>query len=342
MPSSATSAQRLSLLFLAIATAVYTASLVLAGQLPQLANAGRVAIGMTLDMVVVVPAAFYWLVIRRRGWPGLTVVPVLMLSALAASRVLPADHQQPLHLVESLGIPLELGLIAWIVWRAARALRDARSDTAADPPEQWQRAALEVTGSRHLAAVLAAEIAVVYYGLASWRARPHQPAGMHAFTQHRKSGHAGMVFALLLVMAAEGIGAHLLLTLWSPIAAWIVTAGTAYTALWLIADYRATVLRPILVSEDALHLRAGFRCNLRLSRKDVAAITRRKPDFGKHSRNLTFLGTPTRWLTLKEPLAAQGPYGLKRTVRAVGIAPDQAEELDRVLAGWVEEERAGE
>ena len=44
------------------------------------------------------------------------------------------------------------------------------------------------------------------------------------------------------------------------------------------------------------------------------------------------VGTPTRWLTLSEPMWAQGPYGFRRRVRALGIETDAAEEFDRSLA----------
>jgi hypothetical protein len=55
-------------------------------------------------------------------------------------------------------------------------------------------------------------------------------------------------------------------TTWSTLAAWIFTMGNVYGALWLIADYRPTVLRPILVSDDGVLIRAGLRGSVRVSR----------------------------------------------------------------------------
>jgi hypothetical protein len=132
-------------------------------------------------------------------------------------------------------------------------------------------------------------------------------------------------------MTVEGLAVHVLLYQWSALVAWIFTIGTVYGALWLIADYRATVLRPILVSDEGIVIRAGFRCTLRVPHACVVGVGPTKPAYGEECLNLTFLGTSTRWLTLSEPMQALGPYGFRRRVRAIGIEPDTAEEFDRAL-----------
>lgn len=319
------------ILFVGLVVAVYSAALSLVGWLPYLDRAGTVAAGMTVDMVVVVPAAFYLLVVRRRGLPVVTLVPVVVLSVLAASRVLPADRQQLLSAFEHLAAPIELAILGWIAWRSAKALGRARKDATADPLQQLQQGAYEVTGSRLATSVLASELAVVYYALGSWRARPHVPEGTSGFTHHLRSGHFGIVLAFLVILASEGLAMHLLLLRWSVLVAWIFTISSVYSALWAIADYRATVLRPILVTEESIVIRAGFRFALVVPRESIVEVGREKPDFGRKSRNLTLLSIPTRWLTLSQPMLAEGPYGLRRPVRAVGIEPDDPEAFDRAL-----------
>jgi len=136
-----------------------------------------VAAGLTLDLIVVVPLAYYLLIVRRRGVPVVTLAPVVVLSVLAAGWILPPEHQKPLRILEVLAVPLELGVIGWVGWRAARAFRRARRDDALDPIERLRRAAFEVTRNDRAAAVLAMEAAVFYYAIGSWWARPHAPAG---------------------------------------------------------------------------------------------------------------------------------------------------------------------
>lgn len=318
--------------FLGVAAGIYAAALAVASQLPYLeARVDAVAIALTLDLVVVIPVAFYALLVRPRQWPIVTIAPVFILSLLAASRGLPADHQATLHALEALAVPIELGLLGWIGWRAARAVRDARTHADRDPVERIRRVALGLTHNERAAAILATEVAIVSYGIGFWRARPHAPAGTAAFTHYRRSGHAGMVLGFILVMAVEGLAVHLLLQTWSALAAWIFSIGNAYGALWLIADYRMTVLRPILVSGDGVVIRAGLRCSLRVPPEQIAEVGRVRPAFGKQSVNLTFLGSPTHWLTFTEEIEAEGPYGFRRCVRAVGLEPDAAADFERAV-----------
>lgn len=332
MHSAAAHGRAWPLLFVGIVTGVYATALAVVGQLSHMeARAGAVAVALTLDLVVVVPLAFYLLVVRRRALPIVTLVPILVLSVLGASRVIPAGHQQMLRLLEALALPMELALVGWIGWRAARALREACRDATADPIEQLGHAAFELTRSRRVAAVIASEIAVFWYAIGSWRARAHAPVGAIAFSHHRRSGHAGIVLAFILVLAVEGLAVHFLLLTWSALAAWIFTIGTAYGAMWLIADFRATMLRPILVRDESIVFRAGFRFTLQVPLARIAAIGRERPQFGKESVNLTFLGTPTHWLTLSEPMVACGAYGFRRRVRAIGIEPDAGDEFVRIL-----------
>jgi hypothetical protein len=68
--------------------------------------------------------------------------------------------------------------------------------------------------------------------------------------------------------------------------------------------------------------------------EQITEVGRAKPAFGKQSVNLTFLGTPTRWLTLIEPIEAEGPYGLRRRVRAIGLELDAPDDFDRILDAW--------
>ena len=87
-------------------------------------------------------------------------------------------------------------------------------------------------------------------------------------------------------MATEGLAVHVLILKWSALVAWIFTIGTVYGALWLIADYRATVLRPILVSDESILIRAGFRCILsRLVRGATPADASGADPFGSSLRH---------------------------------------------------------
>jgi hypothetical protein len=103
--------------------------------------------------------------------------------------------------------------------------------------------------------VLASELAAIHCALFSWRSRAHLPGDARAFSSHKRSGHGGLVFALLVLTAVEALAIHVLPTRWSPVLAWIITALSLYGALWLLADYRASILRPVLVDSNEVWLR---------------------------------------------------------------------------------------
>ena len=65
-------------IFLAAAAAICACSVLVAGMLPRLQNAGVVAVGVTCDLVLVVPALYYLLLVRGRRWPAFSLVPVVI------------------------------------------------------------------------------------------------------------------------------------------------------------------------------------------------------------------------------------------------------------------------
>lgn len=315
----------LPLLFTVGAASVYLAALSLAPRLDRVHHPTVVALGLTLDLVLVVPAAFYFMVVRRRGWPVVAVAPAAVLGLLAAGELIPLAHQGPVRLFEMLAIPAEVSVLAWIGWRASRALNAARADASADPLERLRRAGVDLLRREIPAGILSSELGALYYLLGSWRARPHAPAGSRAVTYHRCGAQGAMVGALVLILFAEGAAMHLLVSLWSPMAAWLLSFGTLYTIGWLIADFRARRLRPILVEDGAIELKAGLRWSLTVPREAILSVAARRPGDARDSLNLAFLQTPTIWLTFDRPVRARGLYGITRAVRSVGIAPDSAD-----------------
>lgn len=319
-------------------TAVYAAALVVVSRLSSIESAGVLAIAVTIDMVVLVPLAFYFLFVRRAGHSIVRLAPVVLASLLIASIVLPSGHQRALHIIEAVVFPAEFALLGWIIWRAGKALRESRNNVALDPLEQFRSAAFGLLRNNRAAGVFATEIGVFFYALGAWRSVPHSLAGTTAFTHHRRSGQAGIVMVFVMLLLVEGVGVHLLLSMWNSVAAWIFTLSSAYGALWIVADYRATVLRPILVGQRRVLIRAGLRYTLDVSRSEITEICRKPPEFGKGALSLKLIGPPTHWIVFSEAVFAQGPYGTSRRVRAVGIQPDEAHELELALASGPQEE----
>lgn len=318
-------------LFLGLVTSVYVTAWFVIGRLSTLGSASAVTFGLTIDMVILVPLSFYFLVLRRNGYSIVRLAPILVISMLVASMVLPVGHRSTLHFLEAVAVPMEIGLFAWIAWRATRAVHKARCAGGLDPLEQFRSAAFELMQSRRAAGVFATEISIFFYSLGSWRSNTHQIAGTRAYTHYRRSGQAGVVLGFVVLMAVEGFAVHLLLSMWSVLVAWIFTLSSVYGALWLIGDFRATVLRPVLVGDESILIRGGIRYTAEVSRSEISGISREKPEFGKEVLSLKLIGPPTHWIIFSESVNVQGPYGTSRNVRAIGIEPDDPQSFEQAL-----------
>jgi hypothetical protein len=319
-------------LFGAFAVAVYLTAAVLGGHLAVLPNGHAVSVGVVTDLAVLVPCAYYALVVRPRQWPLVAVVPAVLAGVLLARTVLPAGYRGSLQYMEVLGFVAEAALLGWVACRAGRALRSARTTEATDPLSQLHASARAVVPGR-AATVLAAELGVAYYGLVAWRARAHVPPGAEAFTTHRRSGHGGLVFALLLITGVEGLVVHLLLAGRSAAAAWSVTALSVYGAFWLVADYRATVLAPLAWDGTALCLRSGLRWRARVARGQIAGVSRAPLAGPGRGHSVAFLTEPNVWIECASPVVLEGPYGIRRETTRVGLFVDEPDRLVAALTG---------
>ncbi len=165
-----------------------------------------------------------------------------------------------------------------------------------------------------------AELTVFYYALFSWRARPDTKLGYEAFACTEASGYGLFSLLIILVLIFEGIPMHFLLVRWSHIAAWISTGIGLYGVLWLIALRRSVQLRPILIGEEFVLLRAGFMWQIEIPRENIAALrpvsgtppSRKTPGYLR----MVIINEPQYILELAQPVLAHGMYGNSRPHRS--------------------------
>jgi hypothetical protein len=146
-------------------------------------------------------------------------------------------------------------------------------------------------------------------------------------------GLGGLLFAFGLVTTMEGAALHLILHARHPLAAWALLAFNVYTLVWLVAMHQAARLKPVLLSGDRLLVQTGLLWTVDvpvplLSSVESIQETPRCPGVLRAA-----LGTqPVLLLTLKEPVAARGPFGVRRPVTCVALYVDDAGGLARALS----------
>jgi hypothetical protein len=321
------------LAFALLATGIYAAEVSILRMRPLWGRPDLVALGVMLDLVVMVPLVYWFLAVRRGGWSRATLIPVVLLSILGAAVMLPHHHGLLRKLLETLAIPYEIGLVTWISVRTWRAVRRGGGDgDTLDTLERLRSVAGDVLPARRAAEAIAFEMAVLYYALFSWRRKVQETPGMEPFTYHRKGGYGAIVFAVLLMMAAEGIPTHVLVMRWSPVTAWVLTFLTAYGAVWFLADWRATRLRPLLLGPGELRLRVGLRWTATIPRESIAAVHKKRPPGSDPYLRASLPGATPIWIELAEPVTAKGPYGIEKRARWISLSVDDPERFRRALA----------
>lgn len=269
--------------------------------------------GITFDLTITIPLLYWFFVVRAKKAPVMTLAPVFVVCTLAASALVPRAHQQFLRDLGRFAVPLaELALLGAIVHR----LRTRRGENPI-------RALL---GDTRIADVVESELSIVYYAFAGWRQQP-APVEGRAITFHERAGWGTILAGLLLLIAAEGIGMHLLLAQWTPAAAWTWTFLDVWGAIWLLGDYQALRLRRSFLTEDALHIRFGLRWTVTVPLASIVSIEDAHDWRRKDVLKVAILEDPRYVITLREPLVARGLAGLRKEIRAIALLPDDDEAI---------------
>ena len=245
-----------------------------------LQNPTKLATAITIDLVLVIPL-LYFLLIRKKTIPKITVITSVVIGLVVASVILPAENQEILSLVKTYAIPvIELVIVYLIITKSRKIIKNYKlqNNGNLDFYEAMSLAVKEVVPTK-AASVLTTEIAVIYYCFISWRKRILQE---NEFSYHNKSTSVSVILGFILVILIETFTLHHLLSKWSIIVAWILTFLSIYTCLQMVALLKSLSKRPIFIDEknQQVILRYGIFSeaiipfsnikNVRLFEKDIS------------------------------------------------------------------------
>jgi hypothetical protein len=176
---------------------------------------------------------------------------------------------------------------------------------------------------------------MLYHALFCWRKNAEVPQGATAVTVHQRSGWGSIVACIIVLIGFESIGVHLFVSRWSVTTAWVLTSLDLYAILWLIGDYHALRLRPTLITGDTIEIRYGLRSTATIARDDIASIENVSAESDWKRRGvlkMAMLDAPRTLIRLRRPVVAGGLVGLRRTIDAIAILPDNEESFAAELA----------
>ncbi len=321
-------ANRHLLLFLAMATTVWVMESAIVSSSLFAQNSDAFALAITLDVALGIPALYYLLAVRRKHAPAVTLVPIFILALGMASLILPAAQHGYLDLLK-LAIPaLELFVFGYIVSKLraiSKAFRAQRA-SALYFSDALLASCRHVLGEIPGLGFILTEFSMLYCAVLGWfkkyEARNLEDA---IFFYHRKSGYGAILGVIMMALGTETLALHILLQQWSSVAAWIFTGLSAYSLLWLIGDYHALRLHPIILQSRMLHLRTGLRWRAGVPLDNIAAVEkfRTREQRGKEYLSLALFGAPRLLLRCKAPVLVQGLFGIKRVITQIGLCVDE-------------------
>jgi hypothetical protein len=291
---------------------------------------------VAFDLLVTLPALFYFLVVRRYQLP-LSTVTVALSGGLALSYWLLPNADLPLLAwagwFAAVAEVLTIGYLAVRLRRVLSAYQAARLHST-DFIENLFAAGQPVLG--RLTEAVLMEVAMLRYAvLGSWAQAEVGPADT-AFTTYQKSGFVAMLATFGGLSVLEMAAAHLVVGHWHPLVAWLLTGVSGYSLLWMLAHGHAVRCRPVLVSATSLEVRVGLVWRVSIAKAQLSSATlltdAPTPTSGLLNAAKLLLTTPNLLLTLAEPQRVRGPYGLHRTVSQLAIYVDEPAALLRQLA----------
>ena len=295
------------------------------------------SLAITLDLLVTIPLLYY-LAIKDREIPKITVASAAIIGLLLATLIIPREHQASLDTIKVFAIPcLELGILGFVFFKARTIYQTIQSKQGQVKIDFYDLAVVsccEVLPKR-FGRALATEIGVFYYAFFPLSTSFIQK---DSFTYHSKNKIRSTIGALLFVILIEAVTIHLIVHPGAPKVAWALAFLSIYTALQVLALIRSIPKRPILIDSknNVLILRYGFICEAIIPFSNIESIelhTRSLPDKSHivQFSPLGILDSHNLIVHLKEEDTFHRMYGLRKRYSSLAVYVDQKENFKEAL-----------
>ncbi|MGD9629097.1 MAG: hypothetical protein AB7V18_07620 [Pyrinomonadaceae bacterium] len=296
------------------------------------------SIAATIDLLVSVPIA-YWFFIRNTSVPKVTTVPVFIAGVLLATAVLPESDRGLLNVIVMYGLPaIELFGLSYAgirIFSIRRTFLKTRG-SAMDTFERLRRSFAEHIYPAAVARAAAFEVGVAALLFLQWKT----PRDLEKFTYHKKNGAAALLSVFMFVLSAETLVLHLLISKWSPAAAWIITVFSIYFALQIAAHLKGVILRPIVVSADRVYFRCGVLADssIEISNIEHVEVISARSEDALSFTPIAEMSVPNIKLTLRSPAEVYGIYNLRNNVSKLEFYVDTPARLIDLLNGRISDQ----
>jgi hypothetical protein len=286
------------------------------------------SIAVTYDLIITAPMV-YLALIWNKSIPKFTVIPITLVSIVIASFVIPVQNQMHLDMIKTWGLPIieTFGLII-VFTKVTKIVRIYKVEKIGSPDVfSVIKNSVGSMFPNPIGSYLVFEIGFIYFAFIRWRKNKNQ-SGQFSYSS---SGVMPMLGVLLFMLIMETLLVHILLSLWSSFAAWILTGISLYTAVQLFALLKSIVLRPIVIRNNKLFLRYGILRESEINLENISKI-----EMGKSS-NIVSLSPFKDFedtnliIHLHEEGTLSGIFGVSRKYKSIGIFVDNKVEFIKTI-----------
>ena len=309
----------------------------------------RVGIGTALDLGIILPLLLYFFGFRKRvSW--MLLCGLVFFGVLLANWMIPSHADAHLTYFNTMVVVLEIGVIAFelvlllfILKRFPILIQNYQTEKRMHHHFllSFSRAIQQTVVFQNkrlnkfvfLLRLLATDLGAIYYCLFSWRKkRQANVEHVNLFTIHKDVGYLGVFYMLVHAMVIEVIAVHVMVAQYSHIAAWIVTIFDVYALLFIISDYQAIRLSPVILSEKGIHFQKGIRQYGYIEWSAVKGITenKRSPEEVKQDRGSVELALHglerekvPHVIELNRPVEINQVFGFKKSIESVYVKVDE-------------------
>ncbi|MBL5767618.1 hypothetical protein MXL46_17180 [Heyndrickxia sporothermodurans] len=323
-----------------------------------------VGLGTALDLVIILPLALYFFGFKKRvSW--LVLCAFVFWGLLLANWIIPDEADAYLSyfnrsviVIEAGVIVLELVLFVAIVKRIPLLLKNYKNEKNMHYHFLLSfSAAIQSTFSfknerlnkfQFTLRILATDIAAIYYSLFSWRKSvPVIEKGKgNTFTFHKNGSYQGVFFMIVHAMIIEIVAVHVIVSNFSYNAAWILTGLDIYTLLFIISDYQAIRLSPVILDSKGIHFQKGIRQYGFVPWEQVNGVnentkTPKEVDQDRQAIALALHGLekePIPYvIKLKEPLEIQQIFGFKKIIESIYLKMDEPHKFNETVHSYLKD-----
>ena len=163
-----------------------------------------ISLAVTIDLTIIIPIIYYFLIPRKLNVPSITVLIVFFLCTIVAAILIPSKDHKYLDEIKYLLIFTELAMSLYTIIKLRKIIKEYKfqSQIRSDFIYNLTIAMEKVMGNFKIWPILIGEINTFRYGLFFWLGKKEIKEGQKFFTTHKNSGYTAIwaiIFIFILV-----------------------------------------------------------------------------------------------------------------------------------------------